>query len=114
MPAAFNIEEITMFTATHQSHEAASMLRVRAAADIEYLVKESEVMTGEPGRTFVISGADRLVYRIRWHPIGCIVQRLDDHGNATSTQYVLHGEFEAHSVSEALRAGQLFTPMVSR
>ena len=103
-----------MFIAIHDAQTFESMLPVRAAADIEYLVKESEVITGHPGRKFVIAGADRLVYQLQWHPIGCKVQRLDDAGNATCTLYMLHGEFHAHSLGEALRAGQLFTPVVSR
>ena len=37
------------------------LLSVQAPEDIEYLVKESEVLTGRSGRTFVIAGADRLV-----------------------------------------------------
>lgn len=89
-----------------------AMLRVTAAAELEYLVKESEVVTGKPGRDFVISGADRLVYRVQWHPIGCKVQRVDARGEAMSTHFVLHPHFQAHSLGEALRAGQLYTPAV--
>ena len=90
------------------------MIPVQAPGDIEYLVKESEVITGQPGRKFVISGADRLVYRIQWHPIGYQVQRLDAAGNPICTLTMLAGEFLMHSLGEALRAGQLFTPPVSR
>ena len=103
-----------MFIAIHDGQEFDAMLPVHAAADIQYLVKESEVITGRPGRKFVISGADRLVYRIQWHPIGYKVQRLDDADMATYTLYMLAAEFHAHSLGEALRAGQLFTPTVSR
>jgi hypothetical protein len=101
-----------MFTATEHQRTGGALLPVHAAADIEYLVKESEVVTGRPGREFVIAGADRLLYRIQWHPIGCKVQRLGEGGNAVSTHYMLHGEFHTHVLSEALRAGQLFTPAV--
>jgi hypothetical protein len=45
------------------------LLSVQAPEDIEYLVKESEVLTGRSGRTFVIAGADRLVYRVHWQPL---------------------------------------------
>lgn len=103
-----------MFAANYDGRQFDSLLPVRAPEDIEYLVKESEVMTGQPGRKFVISGADRLVYRIQWHPIGYKVQRLDDTDNATCTLYMLPGEFHVHSLGEAIRAGQLFTPSVSR
>ena len=101
-----------MVTATHNSHELGCLLRVPGTADIEYLVKESEVLTGRPGRQFVIAGADRLVYRIHWHPIGCKVQRLDETGTVINTQFVLHMELQAHSLGDAIRAGQLYTPAV--
>jgi hypothetical protein len=60
------------------------LLSVQAPEDIEYLVKESEVLTGRSGRTFVIAGADRLVYRVHWqlltesggHARGPVVERL--------------------------------------
>jgi len=90
------------------------LLKVRAPEDIEFLVKESEVLTGKPGRTFVIAGADRLSYRVQWHPMGSKVERLDAHEQALSSQHLLPWEFLDHSVVEALRAGQLFTPLVRR
>ena len=90
------------------------LLSVQAPEDIEYLVKESEVLTGRSGRTFVIAGADRLSYRVQWHPMGAKVERLDEHGHPLSSQHLLPWEFPEHSVVQALRAGQLFTPLVRR
>lgn len=92
----------------------APLLNVRALEDIEFLVKESEVLTGKSGRTFVIAGADHLSYRVQWHPMGSKVERLDARGQAVSSQHLLPREFLNHSVVEALRAGQLFTPLVRR
>ena len=91
-----------------------SLLTVQAAEDIEFLVKESEVLTGQAGRTFVIAGADWLAYRVHWHPIGLKVERLDVEGRVLSTQHLLPREFFRHSLIEALAAGQLFTPPVGR
>ncbi|WP_159690456.1 hypothetical protein [Cognatazoarcus halotolerans] len=91
-----------------------SLLTVQAAEDIEFLVKESEVLTGQAGRTFVIAGADWLAYRVHWHPIGLKVERLDVEGRVLSTQHLLPREFFGHSLIEALAAGQLFTPPVGR
>ncbi|MDR3368878.1 hypothetical protein [Rhodoferax sp.] len=96
------------------SGKDAALLNVRAPEDIEFLVKESEVLTGKPGRMFVIAGADRLSYRVQWHPMGVQVERLDAHGRALSSEQLLLWEFLEHSVIEALRAGQLFTPLVRR
>ena len=90
------------------------LIQVCTPADIEYLVKESEVVTGNPGRTFVILGADRLCYRIAWHSNGYHVERLDESDNPTSTMYLLPAQFSAHGLGEALLRGQLFTPALSR
>ena len=54
------------------------LLAVATPQDIEFLVKESEVLTGLPGRTFVIAGADWLTYRVQWHTMGFKVERLDE------------------------------------
>lgn len=102
-----------MSTATHNSQPLGAMVPVRATEDIEFLVKESEVITGRFGRKFVIAGADRLVYLILWHPDGYHVQRLDHQGNPICTLTMLPAEFDAHSLGEALRAGQLFTSLVN-
>ena len=90
------------------------LLSVQAPEDIEYLVKESEVLTGRSGRTFVIAGADWLAYRVHWHPIGLKVERLDAEGRVLSAQHLLPREFLGHSLIEALAAAQLFTPPVGR
>ena len=97
-----------------------SLLTVQAAEDIEFLVKESEVLTGQAGRTFVIAGADRLVYRVHWQPLtesgghaaGPLVERLGHQGEVLSRQHLQLWEFLEHSLVEAQAAGQLFTPPV--
>jgi len=90
------------------------LIQVRTPSDIEYLVKESEVVTGRPGRKFVICGADRLAYRIAWCPHGYQVERLDESDKPTSTIYLLPAQFSAHGLGEAISRGQLFTPALSR
>src|SRR5205807_8127801 len=90
------------------------LIQVCTPADIEYLVKESEVVTGNPGRKFLIFGADRLVYRIAWHSNGYHVVRLDESDNHYSTMYMLPARFSAHGLGEALSRGQLFTSALSR
>ena len=101
-----------MHTQTRITHNAPSLLTVQAPEDIEFLVKESEVLTGRAGRTFVIAGADWLAYRVHWHPIGLKVERLDAEGRVLSTRHLLPRELLRHSLIEALAAGQLFTPPV--
>jgi hypothetical protein len=91
-----------------------SLLAVQAPDDIEFLVKESEGLTGRPGRRFVIAVADRLAYRVHWHPIGIKVERLDGEGRVLGSRHLLPQEFLRHSLMEALGAGQLVTPPVRR
>ena len=92
--------------------QAIPMLPVHEPKDIEFLVKESEILTGQAGRLFVIAGADWLTYRVQWHPMGIKVERLGDQGQVLCSQHQLPHEFLDHSVVEALRAGQLFTPSI--
>jgi hypothetical protein len=99
-------------------HDSSRLLPVQTPKDIEYLVKESEVLTGRSGRVFVISGADSLIYRVHWHPggqpSGLSVERLDDGGRVLSIQRLQLWEFPEHSLVEAQAAGQLFTLPVRR
>jgi hypothetical protein len=46
--------------------------------------------------------------------MGAKVERLDEHGHPLSSQHLLPWEFPEHSVVQALRIGQLFTPLVRR
>lgn len=103
-----------MQTHTHIAHDASSLLTVRAPEDLEFLIKECEVLTGQAGRIFVIAGADRLAYRVHWHPIGLKVERLDAQGRVLSTQHLLPRAFLGHSLIQALAVGQLFTPPVGQ
>jgi hypothetical protein len=104
-----------MYASITDRHPAVGgLIQVRTPPDIEYLVKESEVVTGCPGRKFVICGADRLAYRIAWCPHGYQVERLDESDNPTSAIYLLPAQFSAHGLGEAISRGQLFTPALSR
>ncbi|MDE2298470.1 MAG: hypothetical protein KGK18_09920 [Burkholderiales bacterium] len=103
-----------MHTHAHSGHKTPRLLAVQTPEDIEFLVKESEVLTGLAGRTFVIAGADWLTYRLHWQPLGLKVERLDSRGQVLSTQHLLLWEFLEHHLMEAQAAGQLFTPPVRR
>ena len=103
----------TFMNALRIGPDAPRLLTVQAPEDIEYLVKESEVLTGQAGRTFVISGADWLRARLLAEH-GLKVERLDAHGHVLSTQHLQVWEFLEHSLVEAQAAGQLFTPPVRR
>lgn len=98
-------------TSVHPTRPIA-WLPVQALSDIEFLVKESEVLTGRAGRCFVVAGADRLAYRVHWHPCGFKVERLDGAGRVLDIRHLLPWELQSHSLAEALACGQLFTASI--
>lgn len=101
-----------MHLTAHHPRRSEALLPVRDLGDIEYLVKESEVLTGQAGRGFVIAGADRLLYRVHWHPLGFKVVRLGAHGEILDSRQLLPWEFKEHALAHALACGQLFTASV--
>lgn len=94
--------------------QAGPLVTVRSIDDIEFLVKESEILTGRRGRKFVITGATRLVFRVHWYPTGYQVRRLNSdtdkpcHRKLFMRPYV----FFLHRLGRALRTGRLCTPEV--
>lgn len=88
---------------------ARPLVPVRDAADIDFLVKESEILTGAAGRTFVVLGARSQSYRIGLQPCGYLLDPLDDSGAGTGAHFVNATEWPSHAVVRALRDGLVFT-----
>jgi hypothetical protein len=76
--------------------------------DLEFLVKESEVLTGRSGRRFVIASADRLYYRVHWRSPVLVIERVDQRGAVCDRQFLLPWEFEHHPLGQAMDSRQLF------
>lgn len=95
-----------------QRSAIAGLILVSSREDIEYLVKESEVVTGRPGRRFLVCGADRLSYHVQWQPTGFRVHCLDERNGSNRSAELSPDDFDRHCLGEALRAGQLFTPVL--
>ncbi len=87
----------------------AGLVAVKNGSDLEHLVKESEVLTGIAGRRFVVSGADRLVYRISIGGHFLEVTRLGAEDEPVHTDVVTLEDVGQHHLGAALRTGQLFT-----
>ena len=94
---------------SHAAAPAVAWQPVRALSDIDFLVKEAEVVNGHAGRHFVIAGADRLCYRVHSHPPGFIVERLNPRGCVLDRRHLLPWELQAHGLAQALACGQLLT-----
>ena len=91
---------------------AADMTRlvpIHCDRDIEDRVKEREVLTGKPGRKFVVVGAERLTYHVEWSVAGLNVRRLKEDGEFAAAQFVPSRQVKDHTLGNALHCGQLFT-----
>lgn len=80
--------------------------------ELEFLVKESEVLTGHSGRRFVIASADRLYYQVHWRSPALVIERVDRHGAVCYRQFLLPWEFEQHPLAQAMDSRQLFATSI--
>ncbi len=94
------------------AYASPALLTVQAPEDIEFLIKESEIITGRPGRTFAVAGANWQVFRLHWLQGVVKVDRLDVSGQVLSTERVPTKAFCEHRLIGALASGLLFTPPV--
>jgi hypothetical protein len=83
------------------------LLPVRSVGEFEHLVKESEVLTGNAGRTFVVAGVDRPAYQVHADAAGFQIARLD---GAVPHQWLATApELASHPIGHALACGLLYT-----
>jgi hypothetical protein len=87
---------------------AAALQPVGRIEDLEFLVKESEVLTGHGGRRFVIVGAERLHYLVHWRSPALVIERIDPNGKIHDRRFLLPWEFDEHPLAQAMAARQLF------
>jgi hypothetical protein len=92
---------------------ALGFVAVREADDIALLVKEAEIVTGKPGRQFVVAGPERRDYRVAVGPFFFEVTRLDDGNEPIFTDVVMVEDLGQHRLGAALKSGRLFTPVVN-
>ena len=83
------------------------LLPVRSLDEVEHLVKESEVLTGAPGRTFVVAGADRPAYQVHADVAGFQIARLD--GAMPHEVLATARELASHPIGSAMACGLLYT-----
>lgn len=91
---------------------ATPWLPVGRIEDLEFLVKESEVLTGRSGRRFVIASADRLHYQVHWRSPALVIERVDQRGGVCDRQFLLPWEFEHHPLGQAMNSRQLFATAI--
>ena len=70
---------------TIRSAPRRDLLLVRSLNDLDWFVKESEIITGNPGREFVVAGADQPTFRIHLDHVGDQIARVDRGEEAAAT-----------------------------
>ncbi|MBK8335087.1 MAG: hypothetical protein IPL03_00240 [Sterolibacteriaceae bacterium] len=89
------------------------LVPVREDSEIAFLVKEAEIVTGKPGRQFVVAGAARQVYRVAVASFVFEVTPLDGGNEPIFTDAVAIEALGQHRLGAAMQSGQLFTPVVN-
>jgi hypothetical protein len=88
------------------------MLRVTAMADLSYLVKEWEVVSGHSGRDFFVGRRRDMAFVIHAEGNGFEIRRVDSSA-ANEVHYVTDQQAAEHIIGSALHDGKLFTPRLS-
>ena len=96
-------------TQSIRAAELATLVPVRTLNDLDWLVKESEILTGEPGREFVVLGADRPAYHVKLDTAGYQIQRVDDDTSAAMPMHSTAPDLVRHTLGNALACGLLYT-----
>ena len=86
----------------------AGIIQVQNFSQLEFLVKESEVVTGKPGRSFFVEGQARSYYQIRLDPLGYTVVEIMAGEDLPQSSLCPLEQLNGH-LSEAMRCGRLFT-----
>ena len=93
---------------TIRQTELRKLVPVRTLNDLEWLVKESELMTGEPGREFVVAGADRPAFHVRLEHGGYQIRRTD-HDTGATPHRATGPDLLNHTLGNAIACGLLYT-----
>ena len=99
-------------TCNHIANIGGRLLRVTAMADLSYLVKEREVVSGRPGRDFFIGKHRTLAFVLHAESNGFEIRRAGSSA-ANEVRYVTDQQVADTVIGNALRAGKLFTPRLA-
>ncbi len=89
-----------------------NLQHVRSLNDLDWFVKESEVITGSPGREFVVADADegQSTFRVCLGHVGYQIARMNRGEEAATAVCATAAELVRHVVGDALVRGRLYTP----
>jgi hypothetical protein len=85
--------------------------KVQSLSDLDWLIKESEIVTGSPGRDFVVLGADRPAFHVRLDLGGYCINRID-HTAESQAWHTKAPALAQETLGEAIAVGLLFTAQI--
>jgi len=89
--------------------EFKDLVPVRSIGDLDWMVKESELITGTPGREFVVAGADRPAFHVQIDAVGYQIVRVDQDDASSTPMRATTRELANHTLGNALLCGLLYT-----
>ena len=96
-------------SASLEHADAQALIRVRSLAELDWFVKESEMVTSQPGRCFIVAGADRQTFRVRIDVGGYEICCVDQPSCDTACKLASTPEIAEHTLGNALASGLLYT-----
>jgi hypothetical protein len=88
--------------------ELRHLVSVPTIDELEWLVKESELVTGSAGRDFVIAGAERLAFHVRLQCDGFQICRNDLRTDALPF-WTAAPDLRSHTLGHAIACGLVYT-----
>lgn len=88
------------------------LVRVRNRDDLDWYVKESELITGKHGREFVVAGADRPAFRVHLDEGGYEIVRVDEPNGPGVRTRATRRELSRHAVGDAMLCGLLYATVL--
>lgn len=98
----------TMTMTSANARTAMPLVQVRTLQELDDLIRQKEMDTGQPGRDFLVGGAERLTYEVRFiGAVGYEIRRSD----AVGLPAIFANRFELgdHVLGHALIEGCLYT-----
>jgi hypothetical protein len=98
-------ETMTMTSANARTGKP--LVQVRTLHELDDLIRQKEIDTGQPGRDFLVGGADHLTYEVRFIGAGYEIRRSDAAG--LPAIYASRFQLGDTLLGHALVEGCLFT-----
>jgi len=89
---------------------ASGLVPVRTRDDLDWYVKEREMLTGKPGRIFVVEGKEAPTYVVQLDPAGYLISPVHLSAEPDLHAATIAPDIFERTLGSALLLGRLYTP----